>query len=56
MMELEGMWQTCPNHRHHGVCIISARVSIAVRFLSSAFKRWSVNLEDALEAFDLEYL
>ena len=30
MMELEGMRQTCPNHRR--VCIISARVSIPVPF------------------------
>ena len=37
-MELEGMRQTCPNHRHSRVCIISSRVSIPLLFLSSSFE------------------
>ena len=36
VMELEGMRQTYPSHCH--VCIISARVSIPVLFLSSSFE------------------
>ena len=30
--------QTCLNHRHHNVCMISARVSIPVLLLSSSFE------------------
>ena len=36
VMELEGIQQTCPNHHHCHVCIISDRVSIPVLFLSSS--------------------
>ena len=38
VMELEGKRRTCPNHRHHCVCVISARVIIPVLFLSSSFE------------------
>ena len=36
VMEFEGIRLTCPSHRHRRVCIISARVSIPVLFLSSS--------------------
>ena len=40
MIVMEGMRQTCPNHRHRHrrVCIISARVSIPATFHSFSFE------------------
>ena len=39
VMDLEDMRQTCRSHRHRHLCIISARVSVPVLFLSSLFEK-----------------
>ena len=57
MMELEGMQQTCPNHCHRRVCIISASVhscSIPLFFVRDGV--WHANLENAVKEFGLDHL
>ena len=55
MMELEGIWQICPNH--HSACIICASVyscSISQFFIKDGVG--PVNLGNMLKAFGLEHL